>query len=191
MSGPSRSVTAIIDAPAELVWELISNLPRMSEWSQENQGGEWIAGTPGEVGARFRGRNKRGRASWSTTCEVLEAERGRSFVFGVGTAGRPDTTWRYELNSLPGGRTEVVEQFTMRKPAGAVTRLLTRLTTGVRDRDADLEEGMRLTLERLAATARREAGAADLPGLEVEDVARASGPQPQRPGSTKPHGRVR
>ncbi len=163
MSGPSRTVTAIVDAPPDLVWELVSNLRRMSEWSPENQGGEWIAGTPGEVGARFKGRNKRGRASWSTTCEVLEAERGRTFAFGVGTAGRPDTTWRFQLSPLPGGRTEVVEEFTMRKPAGALTRLLTRLTTGVRDREADLEEGMRHTLERLAATARREAGEVDRP----------------------------
>jgi uncharacterized protein YndB with AHSA1/START domain len=159
MSGPSRAVTRIVAAPAGLVWDLVSDVTRMGEWSPENTGAEWVSGEPGAVGSRFKGRNKRGRATWSTTCHVLDAERGRVFAFGVGKAERPDTTWRYELTPLPDGRTEIRESFVLRKPPGWGTRLLTRLTTGVADREADLEEGMRRTLEQLDAAARRESAA--------------------------------
>ena len=159
MTGPGRSVTRVVDAPADLVWDLVSDVTRMGEWSPENTGAEWVSGEPGAVGSRFKGRNKRGRAAWSTTCTVLAAERRRVFAFGVGRADRPDTTWRYELTTLPDGRTEVRESFSLRKPLGRGARLVTRLTTGVADREADLEDGMRRTLEGLDAAAQRASAA--------------------------------
>ena len=48
----------------------------------------------------------------------------------------------------------MTESFQLPRPIGAASRLLTRLTMGVRDREADLEDGMRTTLTRLAAAAR-------------------------------------
>lgn len=156
MSGPRRTVTGTVDAAPEVVWDLVSDVTRMGEWSPENTGAQWVSGEPGMVGSRFKGRNQRGRATWSTTCEVLEAERGRVFAFGVGKSDRPDTTWRYDLTPLPGGRTEVRESFALRKPLGRGARLFTRLTTGVTDREADLEDGMRRTLEQLAVVARAQ-----------------------------------
>ena len=44
---------------------------------------------------------------------------------------------------------EVTETFEMVMPLGPFSRVLTRLTTGVTDRRADLEAGFRFTLERL------------------------------------------
>lgn len=158
MTALRREVVQEVDAPAEQVWEMVSDLPRMGEWSPENLGGEWVSGTPGAVGARFKGRNKRSRASWSTTCEVVESERGRVFAFAVGNPTRPSATWRYELDPLPGGRTRVRESFVLPKQAGPASRLFTRLTIGVKDREADLEAGMRQTLSRLAEAARRTPG---------------------------------
>jgi uncharacterized protein YndB with AHSA1/START domain len=62
------SVTQDISAPAELVWALVTDLPRMGEWSPENLGGEWVKGaTEAAVGARFKGRNKNGNKAWSTS----------------------------------------------------------------------------------------------------------------------------
>ncbi|MEA2685652.1 MAG: hypothetical protein QOE93_847, partial [Actinomycetota bacterium] len=54
------------------------------------------------------------------------------------------------------GSTEVVETFELLKPLSRSGRLLTRVTTGVKDREADMQDGMRQTLERLRAAA--EAG---------------------------------
>ena len=36
------SITQDISAPAELVWALVTDLPRMGEWSPEHLGGEWV-----------------------------------------------------------------------------------------------------------------------------------------------------
>ena len=43
-----------IAAPAEKVWALVSDLPRMGEWSPENEGGAWADGATGPaMGATF------------------------------------------------------------------------------------------------------------------------------------------
>ncbi|MEY3619020.1 MAG: hypothetical protein RL726_1718, partial [Actinomycetota bacterium] len=61
-------VSKEIAASPEVVWEMVSDLTRMGEWSPENKGGEWIKGATGPaVGASFKGRNSNGKKSWSTT----------------------------------------------------------------------------------------------------------------------------
>ena len=48
-------VTKVIAATPERVYELVSDLPRMGEWSPENTGGSWIKGATGPaVGAKFK-----------------------------------------------------------------------------------------------------------------------------------------
>ena len=57
--------TREIAAPAETVWALVSDLPRMGEWSPENQGGTWLNGATGPApGAIFTGKNKNGIRRW-------------------------------------------------------------------------------------------------------------------------------
>ena len=65
------------------------------------------------VGARFVGFNKRGWARWATTNEVVEAERGRSFVFRTRETG---VRWGYTLAPGPGGGTTVTETRTSAGP---------------------------------------------------------------------------
>ena len=57
----SDSVSIEVAAPPERVYELVSDITRMGEWSPETVKGVWIDGasTP-VVGARFKGSNKRG-----------------------------------------------------------------------------------------------------------------------------------
>jgi hypothetical protein len=48
------SVTTQIEAPATTVWALVADLPRMGEFSPENDGATWLKGaTSATVGARF------------------------------------------------------------------------------------------------------------------------------------------
>ena len=48
------SVSVEIKAPVEKVWAMITDLPRMGEWSPENKGGEWMKGaTTAAVGTSF------------------------------------------------------------------------------------------------------------------------------------------
>ncbi len=149
---PLTAATTIAAEPRQ-VYDLVSDITQMGRWSPENQGGEWLNGATGpQVGATFRGHNKRGRAKWSTTCEVTAAEPGQVFAFVVGTTRKPSARWTYELRANGAG-TDVVESCELTKPLGFFSRLLTRVTTGVRDREADLTEGMQQTLARLKQAA--------------------------------------
>ncbi|HEX6676743.1 MAG TPA: SRPBCC family protein [Actinomycetes bacterium] len=147
-----RAVTVHVDAPPRTVWDLVSDVTRMGEWSPETTGAEWLDGAAGPTeSARFRGHNRRGWSRWSTTCTVLAAVPGEVFAFAVGPPENPWTVWRYQL-SPDGAGTRVTESFLLTKPLSLASRLRFR-TAGARDREADLEQGMRTTLERLRAVA--------------------------------------
>ena len=78
------SVTATIAAPARVVYDLISDVTRMPEFSPENIRGQWLGGATGPaVGARFKGTNRLGSTTWSTKPTVTAAEPGRRFAFQV------------------------------------------------------------------------------------------------------------
>ena len=88
------SRTAVVHAPATSVYELVSDLPRMGELSNENVGGRWLGDATGPaVGARFRGHNRNGLRRWSTTAKVVVADRGREFTFDVSYYGVPVSRW--------------------------------------------------------------------------------------------------
>ncbi|MGK2958896.1 MAG: SRPBCC family protein [Acidimicrobiales bacterium] len=40
-------VTREINAPVERVWEMVSDVTRMGEWSPENEGVTWLGGATG------------------------------------------------------------------------------------------------------------------------------------------------
>lgn len=149
--GGGASVT--VRAEPERVWAMVADVTRMGQWSPETERAEWLDGATGPaVGARFKGYNRRGRAKWSTICEVVEAQPGRAFSFAVGGAAKPETVWRYRFEPTGEG-VEVTESFELVKRLGFMSRLVTRLTTGVRDRKADLEDGVRATLAALKRAA--------------------------------------
>jgi uncharacterized protein YndB with AHSA1/START domain len=146
--GGKASVT--VSAPVEALWALVTDITRTGEWSPEATGGVWLDGATGpEAGARFRGSNRRGRTKWATTCEVTVAEPGREFTFVTGRPGKPETLWRYVFAPAGEGDTLVTESFELVKPLGAVSNFVTRVTTGVKDRRADLEDNVRVSLGRL------------------------------------------
>ncbi len=152
VAGEAR--TRISAAPGR-VWSMVSDVTRMGEWSPETVSCEWLDGATGPaVGARFQGRNKRGRGRWSRTCEVVACVRAKEFAF-VTKPESPETLWRYQFAPAAGG-TEVIETFELVKPISRFRRLQTILGFGVKDREADLVDGMRQTLARLRAVA--EAG---------------------------------
>jgi len=74
------SVSVEINAPVEKVWAMITDLPRMGEWSPENQGGEWAKGATGPaIGATFKGRNKNGKKKWGTNVVVNACDAPKKF----------------------------------------------------------------------------------------------------------------
>jgi len=144
-------VTERIAAPATKVYELVSDLPRMGEWSPENTGGKWLGRASGpEPGAKFRGTNRSGWRFWFTTVTVTSAERGRRFVFDVDSFGVPVATWEYELVERDGGCT-VTERWTDRRPGWMRTASIP--VTGVRDRGEHNRGNMQETLRNLKTAA--------------------------------------
>jgi uncharacterized protein YndB with AHSA1/START domain len=144
------SVTVHMAAPAEQVWDLVSDITRIGEFSPETFEAQWLGGAVGPAtGARFRGhvrRNGRGPVYW-TVCTVTACDQGREFAFTVGgPRGSTVNSWRYQLQPSGGG-TDVTESFEL--PDTPFTRLYWRLAGSARGRTN--ENGMRATLERIKA----------------------------------------
>ena len=145
----------IIDAPPAVVYQLVSDVPRMDQWAVECERNVWLGPDTGpRVGARFRGHNRRGRHRWTTTATVVSAQPGHLFAFRVTSFGMPVAVWAYDIHTTPEG-TEVTES--MWYQAGVlVRRVLAPLGTGVTNRAQRLEDNRRniaRTLERLKAAA--------------------------------------
>lgn len=147
----SRSVD--VAAPPERVWELVSDLPRMGEWSPENQGGRWVRGDGPAVGSVFVGTNRNGGRRWSTRCTVTRAERPSAFAFDVAAVGMPVARWSYEIEPTATG-CRVTETWTDRR--GALVRHSGALLTGVKDRGEYTATSIEQTLAGVRAAA--EAG---------------------------------
>ena len=81
-------VSTRIEASPDRVWELVGDPTRMGEWSPECRRVEWVgSATAPAVRARFRGHNRRGWRSWTTTGTIVGYEPGREIAWDVGSAG--------------------------------------------------------------------------------------------------------
>jgi hypothetical protein len=156
-AGTKGVATLHIAVAPEKLYELVSDVTRMGEWSPECQKGEWLDGATGPVvGARFKGSNKRGIFRWSTKPRVVSADEGRLFAFAVPHGGKDMTKWSYQFEP-EGDGTKVTESFEMLLDVPWYF-LVTERMMGAKDRKADLEAAMRATLERVKAVAEGSAG---------------------------------
>jgi uncharacterized protein YndB with AHSA1/START domain len=145
--------TVTIAAPPEAVWDLVTDISRMGEWSPETTSCRWLGRRKGpEVGARFVGFNKRGWARWATTVRVVEAERGRSFAFRVDGIG---VRWGYVFEP-EGDGTRLSETRDLSGARIPVVKALSVFVGGMDGHADELRAGMQATLERIKAAA--EAG---------------------------------
>jgi hypothetical protein len=142
-----------VSGPPEKVYDLVSDVTRMGEWSPETVRCQWLDGATGPVvGARFKGSNKRGPMRWSTKPEVVVADPGREFAFDTRGIG-PVTRWTYRFEAATDGGTEVSESFEMMDDMPFFITFADRWLMGVKDRKIDLEQAMQQTLERVKAVA--------------------------------------
>ena len=145
------SVSAKVNAPAEKVWAMVTDLPRMGEWSPENQGGTWAKGATGPaVGAVFKGRNKNGKRSWSTSVRVNACDAPRKFSFGLMVFGKNWCDWVYEIEPDGAGCTVTHSWVDHRGKSGSV---LGKWVSGVADRAQHNKRNMEATLANLARAA--------------------------------------
>jgi hypothetical protein len=154
--GARGEVRVHVSAPPAKVYDLVSDVTRMGEWSPETRDCKWIGGATGPtVGARFKGTNRRGVARWSTKPEVVAAEPGREFAFvsNLVGLGRKMTKWTYRFEAAPDGGTDVTESFEMVNDLPWYISAGDRYVMGIKDRKTDLEAAMQRTLERIKAAA--------------------------------------
>lgn len=142
-------VERLVDARADALYGLVSDITRMGEWSPETSVCAWMDdATAPAVGVRFRGRNRNGARRWSTVCTITAADEGRRFAFDVDAGPMAVSHWEYRFEA-EGGATRVTETWTDRR--GRLITLLGTLLTGVGDRAEHNRATMAATLERLAA----------------------------------------
>ena len=154
----SRTVEVRIDAPPQQVWDLVSDVTRIGEFSPETFEGKWTKGSTGpEVGATFAGHVKRngvGPVYWSpcrvTACRPPgdddEAMAGPArFEWTVGTDAATFNNWGYEVEPHPEGGSRVREYFRIEPnlPMKAYWLVMGRA------RGNTNVHGMRTTLERM------------------------------------------
>ncbi len=139
--GMHREASIEINASPETVYDLVSDLPRMGEWSPENIGGEWQDGGSGKAGDRYIGHNRTSERSWSVPVLVTVAERGRCFEFVTRPDEGPYVRWTYRLEPSGAG-TRVTEIWDVEKLPPAMQNAA----------QAQLDERSRYTEGMLATT---------------------------------------
>jgi Polyketide cyclase / dehydrase and lipid transport len=149
---PSASVEVLIDADADTVYALITDLDVMTELAAETAAMSWHRGDGARPGAVFRGTNRNGSRSWTTTCTVTDAAPGKVFAFDVKSAIIPVAHWRYDISPAEGG-CRVIESAWDRRPGWF--RGIAGIATGVRDRATANSEHIKVTLQRLKDRAER------------------------------------
>lgn len=142
-------VSREIAAPPMQVWEAISDVTRMGEWSPECHTCAWNDGHDGpEVGAMFTGHNRNGEFEWTTEAVVTESVPGEVFAFDGVFGDLHFAKWAYRIEPKGDGSL-VTEVWDEGRPNEVIE--MTKSISGVDDRGEHNRAGMERTLERLAA----------------------------------------
>ncbi|OBE92014.1 SRPBCC family protein [Mycobacterium sp. 852002-10029_SCH5224772] len=148
MVAPLLQAHVDINAPVAKVWELISDLRRMPEWSPQCR---WMKPFgPVRQGTRTLNLNRRNRMFWPTTCTVVEIVPDRKLAFRVDTN---NTIWSYELEPSGEG-TRVIESRHAENGVTAFSNLSVKALFGGTDNfEHELLDGMNASLARIKAAA--------------------------------------
>ena len=146
---PTGEVSVHIDASPAEVWDLVTDVTRIGEFSPETFEAKWRRGYDhAEVGAKFKGHVKRngvGPTYWSA-CTVTKCDPEKVFEFAVGSDEMTVNNWGYRLEP-DGSGTRVTEYF--RIEPSLPMRVYWLALGPLRGRTN--ERGMRTTLERMKA----------------------------------------
>lgn len=140
------SASVELAAPPETVWELVSDVSRMSDWSPECRK-IVVLGSPKQgMGTKFIGLNRRGWAVWPTTSKVVRFEPGKAVAWRTRESG---ATWSYEIAPTASGTSLTGRRELPSYTIG--TKLMAPIIGGAGGHDQELAEGIRTTLERIKA----------------------------------------
>ena len=151
MSSLSYSESVVVARSPEDLYDMVSDVTRMGEWSPVCRACWWEDGLGPQPGAWFTGRNELPERTWETRSQVVVADRGREFAFVVGGSW---VRWGYTFTQVDGG-TQVTESWEF-LPDG-VTRFRNRFggdaPAQIADRALAARNGIPVTLAALKRSA--------------------------------------
>lgn len=150
MVAPLLQAQIDIDAPVSTVWELISDLRRMPQWSPQCR---WMKTFgPLRQGTRTLNLNRRNRMFWPTMCTIVEVIPNEKLAFRVETNR---TIWSYELEPTGQG-TRVTETRHAENGVSAFSSLsVNALFGGTANFERELLDGMNASLAKIKAAAEK------------------------------------
>ena len=151
MTNPSFRSSIVVARAPEVLYDMVSDITRMGEWSPVCTGGRWDEGDGPRVGAWFTGTNVTPERTWETRSEVVAADRGHEFAFVVGGTR---VRWGYTFEPADGG-TEVTESWEFLPDGLALfdERFGDDAPAQVADRTRAAEVGIPATLAAIKAAA--------------------------------------
>jgi uncharacterized protein YndB with AHSA1/START domain len=149
LSELQASGSVVIAADAETVYDMVSDVTRMGEWSPACTNCTWDDGATIEPGSWFTGQNQLGDFKYETRCEVIAADPGKEFAWIVGGVKEGPALWRYRFTPVDGG-TEVEESSAVIRLTGPFADMPDERLLGI---VAGNQAGITTTLANLKAAA--------------------------------------
>jgi len=153
-TNPHFAASVTVASSPGTLYDMVSDVTRMGEWSPVCKACWWSDGEGPRVGARFTGHNEEPDMTWETECTVVAADRGREFAFIVGDSW---VRWSYTFVPVEGG-TEVTETWDF-LPAG-IARFHRRAGADAPARIADRAEAARTGIPKTLAAIKEKAESA-------------------------------
>jgi polyketide cyclase/dehydrase/lipid transport protein len=154
MSDLEFSDSVVVNAGADELYGLVSDVTRMGEWSPQCRACWWDEGGGPTVGAYFTGRNDDGKRTWETRSRVVAADPGREFAWVVNDGW---VRWGFTVEPLSDsdGATRLTESWAF-LPAGIEGfhgRFGDHAEEQIRIRTRAAREGIPVTLAAIKRTA--------------------------------------
>lgn len=147
---PEIETSIEIDAPAERVWAMVSDLGRMPEWSPQVVSTRIKGDGEVALGTRFTNLNEQGEMRWVTHAEVVRFDPGRELAFRIEENW---AVWSFALEPAPTA-TRVCQRRSAPDGISDLSRDLTAGFLGGQEAFTGiLRDGMTETLERMKAEA--------------------------------------
>ena len=139
--------TVDVAASQDLVWSLVSDLPRMASWSPQVV--KTIQRGSAGVGTTTLNINHSGWKVWPSRSEVIRFEPPREIAFRI---KENFAVWSYTLEPLEGGDTRIVQR---REAPDGIARVPARVMGlvmgGIDHFNEQIHAGMKQTLQRIKA----------------------------------------
>lgn len=150
MAAPLLQAQVDINAPVAKVWELVSDLKLMPQWSPQCR--LMKAFGPLRPGTKTINLNRRKFLYWPTTSQITEFIPEKKLAFRVNENG---TVWCYELEPTDTGTRLVETRHAENGVKPVSTMTVNALMGGVDNFEQELVDGMNASLARIKAAAER------------------------------------